>query len=66
MNLHFYKEGKLQEIQEIQENLYGDKFLSFDVLSRYDELKIYEDGYVFTYYNVAKHKGKSVFKQIDK
>ena len=66
-NLHFYKNDKLQEIRKEKIYMYGkgNKFISCDVSSIYDELKLFDDGgrYIVTYKRILSGNGKSVFKR---
>ena len=66
-SLHFFKKGKLQKI--IKEKVYmygkGNKFMSCNISSTYDELKLFDDSdrYITTYKRILKGNGKSIFKR---
>jgi hypothetical protein len=66
-SLHLFKKGKLQKI--IKEKVYmygeGNKFMSCNVSSTYDELKLFDDGgrYIVTYKRILSGNGKTIFKR---
>jgi len=66
-NLHFYEKNKLKEIITSNAFMYGEgnKFLSYDIPSTYDKLKLFDkdNRYIITYRYVERQENKSIFRR---